>query len=67
MTIFRKSSLCPNCASGAIHRSRRKGFLEQILHSMFFVSPYRCGACDQRYFRWRLAAGAAEKPPRHAA
>ena len=67
MPISHKSSLCPKCASHAIHRSRRKGLLEQILHSVLFVSPYRCNACDERYFRFRLPVHTAEKPPRHAA
>jgi predicted Zn-ribbon and HTH transcriptional regulator len=67
MTIFGKPSFCPNCASAEIHRSRRKGLLEQILHTIFLISPYRCKACDERYFRLRVAAAPAEKPRRHAA
>jgi hypothetical protein len=66
MAIFDKSSFCPNCASPAIHRSRRKGLLEQILHSVLFISPYRCKTCDERYFRFRLPVSSGEKPPRHA-
>jgi hypothetical protein len=67
MSMLNKSSLCPNCASAAIRRSRRKGFLEQMLHAVLFISPYRCSACDKRYFRFRLPVHPAEKPPRHAA
>jgi predicted Zn-ribbon and HTH transcriptional regulator len=67
MSIFNKTSLCPNCASHAIHRSRRKGLLERVLHSVLFVSPYRCNACDERYFRLRLPVHSVEKPPHHAA
>jgi hypothetical protein len=66
MSIFNKSSLCPNCASAATHRSKRKGLLEQMLHAVFFISPYRCNACDERYFRWRLPVHSAEKPQHHA-
>jgi len=50
MTIFKKSSICRNCASPAIYRSRRKGLLEQILHKALFITPYRCGSCDERHF-----------------
>jgi hypothetical protein len=67
MSILSKSSFCPNCASAAIRRSRRQGFLEQVLHRVLFISPYRCNACDNRYFRLRLPVQPAEKPPRHAA
>src|SRR5271167_373492 len=54
MSILSKSSLCPSCRSHAIYRSRRKGLLERIFHTVFFVSPFRCGACDKRYFRVRF-------------
>jgi hypothetical protein len=67
MTILNKSSLCPNCASHTYHRTRRKGLLERILHSVFFISPYRCNTCDERYFRFRLPVHPAEKPPHHHA
>jgi hypothetical protein len=40
MTIFKKSSVCPNCDSHAIYRSRRKGLLEHILHSALFITQH---------------------------
>jgi hypothetical protein len=68
MSIFSKSSLCPNCASCANHKSRRKGLLEQILHSVFFVSPLRCEVCDERYFHVRfLTPRSVHKHQSHAA
>jgi hypothetical protein len=68
MSIFGRSSLCPNCASTVTHRSRRKGLLEQILHAVFFVSPFRCEACYKRYFRVRfLTRPSAHKRHPHAA
>jgi hypothetical protein len=67
MTIFNKSSVCPNCASPAIHRSRRKGLLESLLHTVLFISPYRCAACDVRHFRFRFLAPHMNKPRHHAA
>jgi hypothetical protein len=54
MWIFNKSFLCPSCGSHGIYKSRRKGLIEHVLHTVFFVSPLRCGACDQRYFRPRF-------------
>jgi predicted Zn-ribbon and HTH transcriptional regulator len=45
---------CPNCRSGRISRSRRKGFEEFLLHYFCFISPYRCRECDFRYFRYRM-------------
>jgi len=68
MSILRTSSLCPNGASHAILKSRRKGLPEQVLHSVFFVSPLHCGACDERYFRARFVTPPhASKHHPHAA
>jgi hypothetical protein len=49
-----KSHICPNCQHKLCHRSRRSGAVEFILHSLFFVTPYRCEVCDQRFFRLRV-------------
>jgi hypothetical protein len=67
MSILSKSSVCPNCASHTIHRSRRKGLLEQVLHSVLFITPYRCGYCDERYFRFRRSIERVSKQPHRAA
>ena len=67
MTILSKSSLCPSCGSHGIYKSRRKGLFEHILYTVFFFGPFRCGACDLRYFRSRLSVPPAEKPHHHAA
>jgi hypothetical protein len=67
MAILHKSLLCPNCASSAIRKSRRKGLLERILYATVFITPYRCEACDERYFRLRFPISQGEKHPRHAA
>jgi transposase-like protein len=66
MSILRKSSVCPRCASPAIRRSRRKGLLEHVLHSALFISPYRCGSCDERYFRLRLSSLRENREHHHA-
>jgi hypothetical protein len=65
--ILINSSLCPNCASKAIHRSKRKGLLERILYTALFISPYRCDACDERFFWFRPPVHRTETPPRHVA
>jgi hypothetical protein len=67
MTTLNKSLLCPNCTSVAIHRSRRKGLLENILYAAVFVTPYRCETCDERYYRFRFPISLAQKHPRHVA
>jgi hypothetical protein len=67
MSILHRSSHCPNCASRAIRRSRKKGLLERTLLAALFVNPYRCETCDERYYRLRLPVHPVEKHPRHAA
>lgn len=61
---------CPDCGSAAIHRSRRKDFVESFLHYALFISPYRCDECYERHFRFRYAKDVQHAPPqrpRHAA
>jgi hypothetical protein len=67
MWILSKPSVCPNCANTVTHRARRKGFLEQILHVVFFVSPLRCEFCDERYFRVRFLTAPSAHKHHHAA
>jgi hypothetical protein len=60
---------CPECGSRSIHRSRRKGLVESILHHALFISPYRCDECYERHLRFRTAKdmpGASTQRPRHA-
>lgn len=49
------SPSCPNCGSDRIYRSRRNGPVEWALHYLLFQSPYRCQACNERFFRKRFA------------
>jgi hypothetical protein len=61
MLILSKSTDCPKCASPLNHKSRRKGVLEQILHTVFFISPLRCEVCDERYFHIRFLTQSVRK------
>jgi predicted Zn-ribbon and HTH transcriptional regulator len=47
---------CPLCNSKRIHRSKRKGIIEQGILAMLFVRPFRCERCDFRFFRWSFTA-----------
>jgi len=62
-----KSHNCPECGSASIHRSRRRGPGEHILHKLFFISPYRCRGCDSRYFRFRLGSHTIDRTRQHPA
>ena len=44
---------CPRCSSRLVHKSRRRGLAEKVAYALLQISPYRCGECDHRYFRWR--------------
>ena len=46
--------ICPSCGSHKIHRSLRKGPNDWVRHSLLFQSPYRCEACDHRFFGFRV-------------
>jgi len=60
---------CPECGSASLHRSRRKGTVESLLYHALFISPYRCGECFERHFRFRSAKEArrpSAQHPKHA-
>jgi hypothetical protein len=40
--------------------------LEHVLHSALFIAPYRCGCCDERYFRFRFSSSGVNKQRHHA-
>jgi|HubBroStandDraft_6_1064221.scaffolds.fasta_scaffold245818_3 predicted Zn-ribbon and HTH transcriptional regulator len=43
---------CPECNGDHVHRSKPKGVLESYLLPILFIRPYRCDACDFRFFRF---------------
>jgi DNA-directed RNA polymerase subunit RPC12/RpoP len=40
---------CPRCKSRSVWRCDPTGTLEETLHSLLKVCPYRCARCDQRF------------------
>ncbi len=49
---FRKKSgfhECPKCKSRSVWRTDPLGALEETLHFLLRVSPYRCARCDNRF------------------
>ena len=43
---------CPKCKENRAHRSHRAGFKDRIFH-LFHQIPYRCHACDTRFYAYR--------------
>ncbi len=41
--------LCRKCGSEKAHRSRRRGVIDSIA-SLVQLVPYRCGACNRRFY-----------------
>jgi hypothetical protein len=42
--------VCPSCGSQHLSRSHRRGLLERYFLTAFRIRPYRCGACDRRFY-----------------
>jgi DNA-directed RNA polymerase subunit RPC12/RpoP len=47
---------CPYCESARIHQSKRSGILERVVLAILFIRPFRCEACDSRFFRMSYSA-----------
>ncbi len=45
---------CPHCGGKQFFRSRRIGVKDWFLRHVLFHNPYRCAACDGRFFRSTL-------------
>jgi len=45
-----REAVCPECRSTAIRRSQRRGLIERVVLPMFGILPYRCQACDTRFY-----------------
>lgn len=46
---------CPLCGSKNIHRSKRRGFAEQLACRVTPFKPFRCNACDRRMYAMEWA------------
>jgi DNA-directed RNA polymerase subunit RPC12/RpoP len=45
------SAVCPRCGSSYISKSRRRGLIDFLFHTLLFTDPYRCMDCDFRFYR----------------
>ena len=62
-----KPRRCPRCQSQATYRSARRGFFESLLLSALPMRPFRCRACDLRFYgfffrRHSLHFNGSERP-----
>lgn len=46
--------ICPQCRSVDCFRSHRDGALD-FVNTMSGLRPWRCHACDRRFYAWRVA------------
>jgi hypothetical protein len=45
---------CPRCASRSVWKADPQSALEETLHLILRVSPYRCARCDMRFMDSKL-------------
>ncbi len=45
--------ICPRCQSDACRRSHRSGAAD-LFCSLFVLRPWRCRACELRFFAWKV-------------
>jgi hypothetical protein len=50
--------ICPQCRSADCYRSRRGGFTD-FLGTLARLRPWRCHACDKRFYAWSVATAFA--------
>lgn len=53
-TSHKQFPSCPSCGSHNTRRSVRKGAQDWVRSRLLFQSPYRCEACDERFFGFRV-------------
>ena len=41
---------CPHCGSDEVYRSRARGIIERHVVRVLRFFPYRCFACDRRFY-----------------
>jgi hypothetical protein len=42
---------CPCCRGKEVYRSHRRGIVERYVLRAVQVRPYRCAACDNRFYK----------------
>ncbi len=47
--------ICPHCGSNRVRRSPRRGAQDFLRKNLLFQVPYRCKACDERFFGFRTS------------
>jgi DNA-directed RNA polymerase subunit RPC12/RpoP len=45
-----KTKSCPRCGSRRFTRSHRRGIAERFVLRALQIRPYRCAACDGRFY-----------------
>src|ERR1700751_1512166 len=55
---------CPRCKSRSVWKTDLQSALEDALHLLLNVSPYRCARCDQRFMDAKASAAEVVAPPR---
>jgi len=53
---------CPACKSNNVRRSMRRGVLEILVLRLLLLRPYRCDACNYRYYSWVFSKRGAPHP-----
>jgi hypothetical protein len=48
---------CPKCAGKEVRRSPRRGFFELVVLSSIAMRPFRCQACRNRFYAFKLRNG----------
>jgi hypothetical protein len=62
--IVRGKKECPACRSKMLHRSQMRGLVERAILRPLGLRAYRCGKCDERFFRFG-ADGGDSGPKKH--
>lgn len=55
---------CPRCKSRSVWKTDPQNALEDALHLLLNVYPYRCARCDKRFMDAKASAAEVVAPPR---
>jgi DNA-directed RNA polymerase subunit RPC12/RpoP len=54
---------CPQCRSRSVWKADPYGTLEETLHRLLKLSPYRCARCDRRFLDAKIPAPESQRFP----